>query len=105
MVISKRGGNNMFIDIKDVERISADVMDAAIRELPRAMKMAPSEDIVNLVIKGSNMVEIDRSADNAGLVQDVMQKLSDVTALCQQLKTNNAALVADNKALAAKIGG
>ena len=45
MVLKNRSGNNMFIDLKNgVERMSKDVMTAAVRELPRAMKMASSED-------------------------------------------------------------
>ena len=90
MVLKGRGQNNMFIDLKNgVDRMSKDVMDAAVRELPRAMKMASSEDIVNLVLSGANMNEINRDDADGRLLNEVLAKHKETDALIKSLQVRD----------------
>jgi hypothetical protein len=102
MVLKNRSGNNMFIDLKNgVERMSKDVMSAAVRELPRAMKMASSEDIVNLVLSGANMTEIDRDDADDQLLTEVLHQQKDLNATIGSLRAKDkkqAALIAELQA-------
>jgi len=102
MVLKNRSGNNMFIDLKNgVERMSKDVMTAAVRELPRAMKMASSEDIVNLVLSGANMTEIDRDDADDKLLTEVLHQQKAMNATIGGLRAKDkkqSALIAELQA-------
>ena len=90
MVIKNRGSNSMFIDLKNgVDHMSKDVMDAAVRELPRALKMAPAEDIVNLVLSGANMYDIKRDDPDSALLAKVLTQQKEMGDTLSQLRTQD----------------
>ena len=58
--------SNFYIDIRDAEFIPKDVMDTIKREVGRAAKMMPAQDVLELAIKGaSKSRDMDDTNDQA----------------------------------------
>ena len=97
MVLTNRGNNEMFIDLKQAKMMPKVLVDALERELPRALKMAPAADIINMSIQTASLQEYDRNDANAALVADVLAKQDDLNATIKQLQ---AVTVAKDKEIA-----
>ena len=93
MVLSGRGNNEMFIDLKQAKVMPKVLNDCIDRELPRALKMAPAADVINLAIVASGMQEVDRNDQSDALLTEVMAKQKDLEATITQLKAINNELI------------
>ena len=96
MVLSGRGNNEMFIDLKQAKVMPKVLNDCIDRELPRALKMAPAADVINLAIVSSGMQEVDRNDASDALLTEVMAKQQDLEATIGQLKAVNSRLSTEN---------
>ena len=86
MVLTQRGNNEMFIDMKQAKMMPKVLVDAIERELPRALKMAPAADIINLSIQTASLQEYDRNDANDALLQDVLTKQQALNDTINQLQ-------------------
>jgi len=96
MVLSGRGNNEMFIDLKQAKVMPKVLNDCIDRELPRALKMAPAADVINLAIVSSGMQEVDRKDVSDQLITEVIAKQESLDATIAQLKAVNAQLSTEN---------
>ena len=103
MVLSGRGNNEMFIDLKQAKVMPKVLNDCIDRELPRALKMAPAADVINLAIVSSGMQEVDRKDVSDQLLTDVMAKQKDLEDTIAQLKAVNSRLSSEQSALLDKV--
>ncbi len=99
MVLTGRNNNEMYIDLKQAKAMPKVLNDCIDRELPRALKMAPAGDIINLAIAASAMHEVDRNDPSDALLADVMAKQADLGATLKQLEGYNRQLKEKNASL------
>ena len=90
----------MYIDLKQAKAMPKVLNDCIDRELPRALKMAPAGDIINLAIAASGMHEVDRNDPSDALLTDVMAKQADLDTTIKQLEGYNRQLKEKNASLA-----
>ena len=60
--------SNFYIDIRDAEFIPQDVMDTIKREVGRAAKMMPAQDVLELAIKGASKSRDLNDANDQALI-------------------------------------
>ena len=86
MVLTGRNNNEIYIDLKQAKAMPKALVDSVEREIPRAMKMLPAGDVINLSIAATAMSEIDRNDTSDALVQEVLAKQSELDATIKQLQ-------------------
>ena len=91
MVLTNRNNNEIYIDLKQAKHMPKTLVDSLERELPRALKMVPAGDIINLAIQAATMPEIDRHDVSDALVQEVLAKQTDLNTTIEQLQAVNVA--------------
>ena len=91
MVLTNRNNNEIYIDLKQAKHMPKTLVDSLERELPRALKMVPAGDIINLAIQAATMPEIDRHDVSDALVQEVLAKQKDLDATIKQLQAVSTA--------------
>lgn len=91
MVLTGRNNNEIYIDLKNAKAMPKALVDGVERELPRALKMLPASDVINLSIQATSMSEIDRHDTSDALVQDVMAKHEALERDIQHVRALNGA--------------
>ena len=91
MVLTGRNNNEIYIDLKNAKALPKSLVDGIEREIPRAMKMLPSSDVINLSIQATTLNEIDRHDVSDALAQDVMAKHAALEKDIQHMRALNGA--------------
>ena len=91
MVLTGRNNNEIYIDLKNAKAMPKSLVDGVERELPRALKMQPASDVINLSIQATAMSEIDRHDTSDALMQDVLGKQAALEKDIQHVRALNGA--------------
>ena len=103
MILTKRGNSDMYIDFKEVKTMPKHFVDALERELPRAMRMVPAQDLLNMHLQTGNFAEYDRHDANADVIRRAQAQLADNQALIADLKSSNKHLADSNTKLSTEV--
>ena len=91
MVLTSRGNGEIYIDLKQAKAMPKALVDGLEREIPRALKMLPAGDVINMSIQATTLSEIDRHDSSDQLMQDVMAKQKALESDIQHVKALNGA--------------
>jgi hypothetical protein len=91
VVLTGRNNNEIYIDLKNAKAMPKSLVDGVERELPRALKMLPASDVINLSIQATAMSEIDRHDTSDHLMQDVLAKQADLENDIKHVRALNGA--------------
>ena len=103
MILTKRGGSDMYIDMKEVKTVPKVFVDALERQLDRAMRMVPAQDVLNMHLQSGNYAEYDRSDASADLIRRTQAQLAENQTLIDDLKNSNSQLINSNTKLSSEI--
>ena len=103
MILTKRGSSDMYIDMKEVKTMPKVFVDALERQLDRAMRMVPAQDVLNMHLQSGNYAEYDRSDASADLIRRTQAQLADNQTLIADLQNSNKHLVDSNTKLSTKV--
>jgi hypothetical protein len=91
MVLTSRGNGEIYIDLKQAKAMPKALVDGLEREIPRALKMLPAGDVINMSIAATTLGEIDRHDSSDQLMQDVMVKQKALESDIQHVRALNGA--------------
>ena len=103
MILTKRGSNEMYIDMKEVKTVPKVFVDALERQLDRAMRMVPAQDVLNMHLQSGNYAEYDRNEAQSDVLRKALTAVSDNQAIINDLKAVVHTQAEDGKAKDAKI--
>ena len=103
MILTKRGGSDMYIDMKEVKTVPKVFVDALERQLDRAMRMVPAQDVLNMHLQSGNYAEYDRNEAQSDVLRKALNAVSDNQAIINDLKAVVHTQAEEVKAKDAKI--
>ena len=103
MILTKRGSNEMYLDYKDVKVLPKHFVDALERQLDRAMRMVPAQDVLNMHLQSGNYAEYDRNEAQSDVLRKALNAVSDNQAIINDLKAVVHTQAEEVKAKDAKI--
>ena len=103
MILTKRGSNEMYIDMKEVKTVPKVFVDALERQLDRAMRMVPAQDVLNMHLQSGNYAEYDRNEAQSDVLRKALNAVSDNQAIINDLKAVVHTQAEEVKAKDAKI--